>query len=200
MPLAWGSPRRTSLPRYFAFLTLVLMLATVATRVIVMKGQGIKALHFGNIDKRDFLIPPFALFYFYVAFAATFDLPAIGAQPLFHSELAPWIGTLLCAAGLSLLAFSLVSFGRSFRVGIDMDHPDTLITSGAFAFSRNPIYVAFAAILMGEFLVFLSGILLAYVGAAIWLLHRQILREEEYLRGQYGLQYAEYCRRVKRYL
>jgi protein-S-isoprenylcysteine O-methyltransferase Ste14 len=69
-----------------------------------------------------------------------------------------------------------------------------------FAFSRNPIYVAFASILLGQFLIFPNWILLVYIGAATWLFHRQVLREEEFLKQHYGQEYAEYCQRVRRYL
>ena len=96
-------------------------------------------------------------------------------------------------------AISLVSFQDSFRVGIDTDQPDRLIIEGVFAFSRNPIYVAFAIILIGEFLIFSNWIMLIYIGAAAWLLHREVLREEKYLRRHYGDAYAEYCNRVRRY-
>src|SRR5262249_43032125 len=65
-----------------------------------------------------------------------------------------WAGVLFCLAGLSLLPWSLISFRRSFRIGIDTDHPDELIVDGVFAFSRNPSYVAFAMVLIGEFLIF----------------------------------------------
>jgi protein-S-isoprenylcysteine O-methyltransferase Ste14 len=101
---------------------------------------------------------------------------------------------------LLLFLWSLISFRQSFRVGIDADHPDRLITDGVFAFSRNPIYVAFAMILIGEFFIFPNWTSLIALGAATWLLHRQVLREEEYLGGHYGQAYAEYRRRVRRYL
>jgi len=97
-------------------------------------------MHFGSIDKTDFLIPPFALFYFYTVFAAAFDLPIVSTQRFCHSEVISWVGVFLCFGGLILLLLSLVSFGKSFRVGIDIDHPDKLVTTGVFAFSRNPIY------------------------------------------------------------
>ena len=184
----------------FAVLTLVLLLGMVVVRVLLMRRKGIKALKFGSIDKKDFLIPPFALFYFYIVFATAFNFPTVSRQEFFHSAIIPWLGVLLCAAGLFLLFLSLVSFGKSFRVGIDQDHPDELVTTGIFAFSRNPIYVAFGLVLLGLFLVFSNWILLVYMVAAIWLFHRQVLREEEYLRSHYGQQYSEYCDRVRRYL
>jgi protein-S-isoprenylcysteine O-methyltransferase Ste14 len=157
-------------------------------------------MHFGRIDKTDFLIPPFALFYFYTVFAAAFDLPAVSTQRFFHSEAISWVGVSLCFAGLILFLLSLVSFGKSFRVGIDIDHPDKLVTTGVFAFSRNPIYVAVGLVLLGQFLVFPNWIMLVYLAAGIWLVHRQVLREEEFLRKQYSQEYADYCNRVRRYL
>ena len=157
-------------------------------------------MKFGNIDKTDFLIPPFALFYFYALFAAAFHWPTITTHQFFHSEIISRIGVLFCLAGLLLFLWSLISFRQSFRVGIDADHPDRLITDGVFAFSRNAIYVAFAIILVGEFFIFPNWISLIYWGAAAWLFHRQVLREEEYLDEHYGQAYAEYRRRVRRYV
>jgi protein-S-isoprenylcysteine O-methyltransferase Ste14 len=188
------------MPRYFAALTPVLVVGLVLSRVFMMKRRGIRAMQFGQLDKRDFLIPPFALFYFYLVFAAAFDLPTVSRQEFFHSEVVAWIGVLFCLAGVMGLAWSLVSFGRSFRVGIDTEHPDKLITSGIFRVSRNPIYVAFAFALIGQFLIFPNWILLAYLLAAAWLVHRQVLLEEQYLKAHYGQEYADYCRRVRRYL
>lgn len=188
------------MPRYFAALTVILMLGMVLTRVLLLRKRGIEAMHFGKIDRTDFLIPPFALFYFYLVFAHAFNLPTVSRQQFFQSDIISWIGVFFCLAGLSLLLWSLVSFGRSFRVGIDTEHPDQLVTSGVFAFSRNPIYIAFACILLGQFLIFPNWILFVYLIAGTWLFHRQVLREEDYLRQHYGKEYAEYCSRVRRYI
>ena len=98
-----------------------------------------------------------------------------------------------------MLLFSLISFGNSFRVGIDTENPDKLITTGIFSFSRNPIYVAFGFVLFGQFLIFSNWILLIYLGAAVWLFHRQVLREEDFLKAHYGGEFSEYCDRVRRY-
>ncbi|MFN8443057.1 MAG: isoprenylcysteine carboxylmethyltransferase family protein [Caldilineaceae bacterium] len=188
------------MPKTIAALTLILLLGMVITRVQLLKRHGVKAMHFGNLDKTDFLIPPIALFYFYTIFAAAFGWPGTNKQEFFHSQLLAWIGVLFCLAGLSLLFWSLVSFGRSFRVGIDVDRPDQLVTIGIFALSRNPIYVAFASVLLGQFLVFPNWVPLLYLIAGVWLLNRQIVREEAFMQQHYGAAYSEYCKRVRRYL
>ncbi len=187
------------MPRILAALTLVLLLALVLTRILLLKRRGIKAMHFGALDKKDYFIPPFALFYFYIVFAAAFNLPVPSAQEFVHAKAISWVGLFFCLAGLFLFAWSLVSFGRSFRVGIDADRPDRLITTGAFRFSRNPTYLAFAMVLIGQFLIFSNWLLLLYIGGGTWLFHRQVLREEEHLNRYYGEEYVEYCQRVRRY-
>lgn len=93
-----------------------------------------------------------------------------------------------------------MSFGMSFRVGIDTEHPEKLITTGIFACTRNPIYLAFGLVLVGQFLIFSNWILLVYLIAAGWLIHRQVLREEAYLKQHYGEEYLAYCEQVRRYL
>jgi protein-S-isoprenylcysteine O-methyltransferase Ste14 len=123
----------------------------------------------------------------------------VSRQEFFHSLGIAWLGVFFCLVGLALLLWSLVSFGQSFRVGIDTEHPDKLVTTGLFAFSRNPIYLAFGFVLLGQFLIFPNWILLIYAGAAMWLFHRQVLREEEYLKQHYGEGYSAYCNRVRRY-
>jgi protein-S-isoprenylcysteine O-methyltransferase Ste14 len=186
--------------RYLAALTVVLLLGMVLARVVMLRRQGVRAMNFGKQDRTDFLLPPFAFFYFYLVFADAFGWPTVSRQTFFVSGAAAWLGVAFCFAGLLLLFGSLVSFGRSFRVGIDDETPDKLVTGGVFAWTRNPIYVAFWAILLGQFLVLPNWLRLVFLAAATWLFHRQIRREEAYLARRYGAEYVEYCRRVRRYL
>src|SRR5689334_21776721 len=99
---------------YLAVVTVVLLFGMVLTRVFLLRRTGTKAMHFGRIDRKDFLIPPFALFYFYSVFAAAFNLPTVSNQRFFHSEIISWDGVIFCFVGLSFLLLSLISFGRSF--------------------------------------------------------------------------------------
>jgi protein-S-isoprenylcysteine O-methyltransferase Ste14 len=102
--------------------------------------------------------------------------------------------------GVLILVASLVSFGRSFRIGIDVDQPGRLVTTGIFSVSRNPIYVGFFVFLVGQFLVFPNWVPLIYLVAASALFHRQVLREEGFMRQHYGQEYVEYCSHVRRYV
>jgi len=157
-------------------------------------------MHFGELDKTDFLIPPVALFYFHTVFAASFGWPLVSSQRFFRSTAIAWVGVGLCLVGVLILVLSLVSFGNSFRVGIDVDKPGRLVTTGIFGVSRNPIYVGFFLFLVGQFLVFPNWIPLCYLVGGALLFHRQVLREEEFMRQRYGQEYLEYCSRVRRYL
>ncbi len=188
------------MPQYLAALMIVLLLGTVLGRVLLLRRTGTRAMHFGDLDKTDFLIPPLALFYFYTIFAAAFDWPLVSSHKFFRSTAVAWLGVGLCLGGVLVLVLSIVSFGNSFRVGIDVDQPGRLVTTGIFAVSRNPIYVGFFLFLVGELLVFPNWVLLAYLAGGTWLFHRQVLREEEFMRQRYGQEYVEYCGRVRRYV
>ena len=188
------------MPQYLAALMIVLLLGTVLGRVLLLRRTGTRAMHFGELDKTDFLIPPLALFYFYTIFAAAFDWPLVSSQKFFRSTAVASLGVGLCLGGVLVLVLSIVSFGNSFRVGIDVDQPGRLVTTGIFAVSRNPIDVGFFLFLVGQLLVFPNWVLLAYLAGGTWLFHRQVLREEEFMRQRYGQEYVEYCSRVRRYV
>jgi protein-S-isoprenylcysteine O-methyltransferase Ste14 len=177
----------------------LVVVALIAARVVLLRLRGLHPLKFGHHDKKDFAIMPFALFYAYVIVSRAFALPRMGTL-LFHSDAISIAGVAVCAFAIMLLTWSLVSFGQSFRVGIDADHPGELVTTGVFAFSRNPMYTALDGILIGIFLIVPNWILLLFAILGIWMYHREIRHEETALQQIYGSQYLQYCHTVPRYL
>ena len=117
--------------RYFALVTIILLIVLVLSRAYIMNKMGIKAMKFGAIDKKDFLIQPFALLLFYLITANALNLPKLGTE-LFKNDVVEWAGVALCMLGLMLFLLRLISFGKSFRVGIDEEHPRSLVTTGIF--------------------------------------------------------------------
>jgi protein-S-isoprenylcysteine O-methyltransferase Ste14 len=120
------------MPQHLAALTIVLLLTTVLVGVILLNRTGTRAMHFGKLDTTDLLIPPVALFYFYTLFATAFGWPMADNDRFFRSTAVAWLGLALCLGGVLVLLLSLVSFGNSFRVGIDADQPGRLVTRGIF--------------------------------------------------------------------
>lgn len=185
--------------KYMIFALFLLLIILVLMRVQILRRAGIQAFRFGEMDKRDFFIPPFVLLFIYLLVANIWNLPGAGGY-LFASDIVAWLGVGVGAVGVALFAWALVSFGKSFRVGIDEDAPGSLITTGAFAVSRNPIYVAFFCVLLGIFLVLPSWVFLVVLLGACALFTRQILLEEASLKKLYGDEYLAYCKRVRRFL
>ena len=110
------------------------------------------------------------------------------------------LGVAVMCAGLLIFALALWTFADSWRIGIDRNTPGALVTSGIFAWTRNPIYVALDLIFFGTFLVQGRAVFLALALGLAGLLHYQIRREEKYLAGLYGDAYRAYCERVGRYM
>jgi len=179
-----------------------LFILTVLARAVLLRRKGIRAIVFGATDKTDFLLVPFVLAIIYAVLANRFRLPLWKPllDPFWKTVIPGWVGLLLCAAAILGLIVTLISFGDSFRVGIDEEKPDKLVTTGVFRLSRNPIYVCFNSFFIGLFLVHRNGIIAVAVIAFALLIHRQILREEKFLSSHYGGEYEAYCRQVRRYL
>ena len=79
--------------------------------------------------------------------------------------------------------------------------PRHLVTAGLYRYSRNPIYVAHVAFLLGWFRRSGAVALLLYTAAIAALIHVTIVRlEEPGLRGRCGEDYVRYTRRVPRWL
>jgi protein-S-isoprenylcysteine O-methyltransferase Ste14 len=181
---------------FAAFVIIVLI------RAALMRNRGIKAIVFGATDKSDFLLVPVVVIIAYTVLANTFDLPIWESliQPFWETVVPGWFGIGLC--GLAIIGFilTLISFGDSFRVGIDNKNPDELVTTGMFAISRNPIYVCFLLFFIGLFLVHCNIVIAIAVFLFALAIHRQVLREEKFLNEYYGTKYKLYCWKVRRYL
>jgi len=108
-------------------------------------------------------------------------------------------GAAMVVSGVLIFAAALIAFGNSWRLGIDSQAAGKLVTTGIFAYSRNPIFVFLDLYLAGTFFLNESVAFLLFACAGIAGLHIQILREETFLRQHYGTAYLEYCAKTPRY-
>ena len=180
------------------FILTTLVFFSVAAKAALLRRAGVRAVRFGERDKKDNILIPCMLFFYYMAAAEAFGLPVAGRR-LFYRYFVHWYGSALCFAGLIFITAALVTLGQSFRIGIDDVKPGALITSGPFAINRNPIYTGFLMVFAGVFITYANWVFIIYFAAGALIINRQIVREEESLKKAYGSEYIDYCKRVRRY-
>ena len=121
-------------------------------------------------------------------------------QPIL-SETWQYIGIALMVLGFATILLAARSFRKHETTIIPDGQPSALMETGLFAYSRNPIYVAMAVLLIG------SGLAIGHIWALIVvplfvLLVQQIwiVKEEENLETEFGQIYRNYKMRVRRWL
>ncbi|MCV2876689.1 isoprenylcysteine carboxylmethyltransferase family protein [Rhodobacteraceae bacterium XHP0102] len=110
-------------------------------------------------------------------------------------------GALAIAAGLALILWSALWFWRA-KTPIEPRHtPKALITSGPFAYSRNPIYLAMVVILGGWVMMLgaLSPVLIPFLYFGM-VDRRFAAPEEAVLRDRFGIEGARYIQTTPRWL
>jgi protein-S-isoprenylcysteine O-methyltransferase Ste14 len=114
----------------------------------------------------------------------------------------------LVAAVLVLLVVLLLATAKTalVRAGTTLDHrhPDNashLVTTGVYRFTRNPIYLATLLVLLAWAGLLWNPVSACVSAAYVLYMNRfQIRPEERMLRSLFGQDYAEYARRVRRWL
>lgn len=83
---------------------------------------------------------------------------------------------------------------------MEVDAPAKLITTGPYALSRNPMYLAWHVLYAGAiFLVNTKWLVLLFTFVLAYTHYRVILREEEELEKLFGQEYKAYCAKARRY-
>ena len=111
------------------------------------------------------------------------------------------LGGLLLALGLGLdLAAAITMWRRRANI-LPHRAATALVTSGPFAWSRNPIYLGNTTALCGAGLAFANPWLIgAGLIAAVAVNRLAIVREEAHLARLFGGDWEAYCRRTPRWL
>lgn len=134
--------------------------------------------------------------------ALAFQLPlALASWPWRPSTFELAAGLFLLAAGATLNVWAERLFRRA-SVGVCPFSPvPTVIESGPYRLTRNPMYLGLVAITLSAALM--SGVPLnAWTACALWMwLHYKfVLPEESFLARELGERYLDYARRVPRWL
>ncbi len=112
-----------------------------------------------------------------------------------------FIGRAAIVFGIVLMGVSFVMFQRHKTSVVPKRTPDAIITTGPYKYSRNPIYVADAIILIGYILTLGSLISFALVPAFAWVIAKRFINGEEAgIRAEFGQVYDDYCQQTRRWI
>jgi protein-S-isoprenylcysteine O-methyltransferase Ste14 len=113
----------------------------------------------------------------------------------------PWpawtrfLGGALIASGAALVAWAVTSAAET-----SVDTPEELVTTGAYAVSRNPMYLGWGAAVLGAAIVNRNPWLLIAWFHAARAVHGEVLQEERSLTARFGRTFEDYRIRQARYL
>ncbi|XCP86380.1 isoprenylcysteine carboxylmethyltransferase family protein [Roseburia hominis] len=111
------------------------------------------------------------------------------------------VGITLGVWGVIIFAVSVFTMHDNWRAGVPKDENTELVTSGIYAFSRNPAFLGFDLIYIGILAMFYNTSLLIVTLLAVVLLHLQIVNvEEDFLITTFGDEYLQYREKVCRYI
>jgi len=124
--------------------------------------------------------------------ALAVDLPGRGAAAL-----------VLALAGAAIALAGVAEFRRA-RTTVNPLRPErasALVVSGIFRWTRNPMYLGLAIVLLGWACYLAHPLAAIGVPAFVaWMSRSQITREERALEQLFGAEFAQYKTRVRRWL
>jgi protein-S-isoprenylcysteine O-methyltransferase Ste14 len=188
-------------------ISLALFYVLFIGRTVLLYAQGIKVWVIGTSTKNLFekvleniLFPALLLWTMYVVVTALhINVPALISNYPIKIIWIRYMGIVFCYLGLIIFLLALISFGTSWRIGID-ENNTKLITGGIFKYSRNPIFLFMDLYFTGIMLIYPNVVFILIAVCTVTGIHIQIIREEQFLQNKFGEKYREYKKRTRRYI
>ena len=125
----------------------------------------------------------------------------LGLEPITSN---PWVrgaGVVVATTGIAVTFMAQMNMGSEWRIGIDEHETTGLVTHGAFAVVRNPIFSAMVIVAVGLAVMIPNPISIVGVVALVAAIELQVrCVEEPHLRRLHGSTYTAYETRVGRFL
>lgn len=122
--------------------------------------------------------------------------------PIYTNFLLKATGILLIIVGIALFVYCFQLFkivGKGTPV--PLEPPKELVIKGIYKYTRNPIYVGYWLIILGEFMLFGRLLMLVYLLLFIIANHLLVVfYEEKNLKKRFGNTYKKYTNDVPRYI
>ncbi len=189
------------------FLGLSILIVLIIRQTTSLKRQAIKTANTENKSalQKYLLFPVYFLFFLLLILELLRPLIQFSIIPesfsqiktaSFHLKIA---GTLLILLSIVFMKLTLKDFNTSLRFGLNAKNKGKLLKSGVFAVSRNPFFLSIEIYFIGVVLSIPNWFFIVLSVLAIISIHFFILKEEKFMRKNYGDEYLEYAKKVRRY-
>lgn len=113
-----------------------------------------------------------------------------------------YIAILIFAIGTAILIYCITMFAVKGKGTLSPADPTTdLVVSGLYRFSRNPMYIGLLLMLVGEAVFFFSVRLWIYTAFVFIAVNFFVIfHEEPRLKRDFGAEYRQYLKTVRRWL
>jgi protein-S-isoprenylcysteine O-methyltransferase Ste14 len=101
------------------------------------------------------------------------------ASPVVFAGLGDMLGIGLIGIGVLITLGAAAQMALAQTTVIPRRDPSSLVTSGLFSWSRNPIYLSDALILIGAILWLDAVLALPLVAGFVWVIQTRFIRDEE---------------------
>jgi protein-S-isoprenylcysteine O-methyltransferase Ste14 len=111
------------------------------------------------------------------------------------------VGALLIAAAIALGVAAVGLFRKTGQDPVPWKPSPSLVLSGPYRYTRNPMYVGMTLIVLGVSALAGHGWIAVLAFAALGAVHRiAVIPEERYLAAKFGEPYLAYKAKVRRYV
>jgi protein-S-isoprenylcysteine O-methyltransferase Ste14 len=108
---------------------------------------------------------------------------------------------MLCAVGAALSAWAILTFAMERTPVLPLAPARTVVESGPYRFSRNPIYLGLVGVYAGVTLLLNTTWAILLLPVTLLLMYFLVIQvEEAHMRDRFGETYEAYRRRVRRWI
>lgn len=142
--------------------------------------------------------------FFVAGFLVGYLLGRIYPMPMVPRRLETALGVAgfaITALGVAIAAWGMLTFARAHTAIVPVRPASQLVEAGPYRYTRNPMYSGLTVAYLGVAALFNAAWPLLVLPVVVFALRRLVVdREEAYLQREFGAQYDDYRRRVKRWL
>jgi protein-S-isoprenylcysteine O-methyltransferase Ste14 len=122
-------------------------------------------------------------------------------MPIFGLAVALWSGLALIVLAVAIATWARRTMHAAGTNVNPLRPTTTIVTTGPFGFSRNPLYLALTLLYLGLTLAINTWWGIVVLVPLLIIMHRGVvLREERYLEHKFGETYRQYRSTIRRYL